>query len=68
MKLLARPIVTPPTGEQLFGRKLAKLIATMRRLPEPPIKAQAQPVVANGMTAYGKWDSMRGEAHDGAML
>ncbi len=58
MKLLTRPLVTPPTSEQRFGRKLAKLIATMRRLPEPPVKVQVQPVIANGMAAYSKWDSM----------
>lgn len=64
MKLLPRPICRPPTSEQRFGRKLAKLIATMRRLPAPPAKAQPQPSITNGMTAYAKWDSL----HDGAML
>lgn len=57
MKLLAHPIVTPPTSEQLFGRKLAKLIATMRRLPEPPSKTKHHGLVTNGMAAYSAWDS-----------
>lgn len=36
-------------NNHIFGRKLSKLIATMRRLPEPPAKAQPQPAIANGM-------------------
>jgi hypothetical protein len=68
MNPLPRPLVKTDLNNHAFGRKLSKLIATMRRLPEPPIKTQAQPAITNGMTAYGEWDSMRGEAQDGAML
>ena len=68
MNLIPKPLVKNDPNDRAFGRKLGKLIATMRRLPEPPAKTQAQPSITNGMTAYGKWDSMRGEAQDGAML
>lgn len=63
MNLIPRPLVKHDPNNHTFGRKLAKLIATMRRLPEPTITAQAQPAIANGMTAYEDWDSN----HDGAV-
>jgi hypothetical protein len=57
MKLLTRPLVTPPTSEQRFGRKLAKLIATMRRLEQP---RPCPPVIEshrNGMSAFAEWQA-----------
>lgn len=57
MKLIPRPLVTPPTSEQLFGRKLAKLIATMRRL-EP--RTICPPVIEsrrNSMSAFAEWQA-----------
>ena len=63
MNPLPRPLVKTDPNNHIFGRKLSKLIATMRRLPEPPAKAQAQPAIANGMTAYEDWDSQ----NDGAV-
>ena len=63
MNLIPRPLVKTDPNNRAFGHKLGKLIATMRRLPEPPAKAQAQPAIANGMTAYEDWDSQ----NDGAV-
>ena len=63
MNPLPRPLVKTDLNNHAFGHKLGKLIATMRRLPEPPAKAQAQPAIANGMTAYEDWDSQ----NDGAV-
>lgn len=57
MKLLTRPLVTPPTGEQLFGRKLAKLIATMRRLEPMPCPPVIQASQRNGMSAFAEWQA-----------
>jgi hypothetical protein len=62
MNLIPRPLVKDDPNNRSFGHKLGKLIATMRRLPEPTITAQAQPAIANGMTAYEDWDS----SNDGA--
>lgn len=36
MNPIPKPI-TQPDDDRIFGRKLAKLIATMRRLPQPPV-------------------------------
>ena len=36
MNPLPRPLVKTDLNNHAFGRKLSKLIATMRRLPEPP--------------------------------
>lgn len=58
MNKIPKPITQPDANDRTFGRKLAKLIATMRRLPQPPVNpTRSMPM--NGMTAYGEWDSLR---------
>lgn len=37
MNKIPKPITQPDANDRTFGRKLAKLIATMRRLPQPPV-------------------------------
>jgi hypothetical protein len=38
MKFIPRPLVKTDPNNHAFGHKLSKLIATMRRLPEPPAR------------------------------
>lgn len=63
---LARPsrckggwsMTTNATSQQV-GRSLARLIATVRKLPQPQRKAK-RPRWTNGAGAYAQWEAGRG--------
>ena len=51
-------MTTNATSQQV-GRSLARLIATIRKMPQPQRKAK-QPRWTNGAGAYAQWEAERG--------
>jgi hypothetical protein len=58
MNLIPDPLVNHDPNNHAFGRKLAKLIATMRRLPALPPRP-TKPHFRNGMQALSEWEGTK---------